>query len=910
YRSFLVFECMDCDLNELVVSRNGRRLPDTVVLDITYQVLNGLDFIHKNDLFHRDIKPENVLIRRHITPTGPGGSSAIVVEAKIADFGLVHDMDFSRPLTDYISTRWYRAPEVLLNCANYSTPIDVWAVGTIVAELATLRPLFPGNNQIDQLRRIFEVLGTPRISAPAAGTEDDGADTNGSWYEGAVHARKLGITFVPSTRKPLDTVIPEVSSAVIQLVDYILVLNPSDRPTARDALNLVSRMLDQTIGEPLAADEDRAQAVPESLHDEDVSELPAAVVPAMKRTSTSPTFGPTGHSSTPVPDIDTPTVPTVSVSASTKTEDDDIVEKVLNDHTFAAPAASLGKANGRLGAAMAAIQDGRISFTPRDKFAQQVINGQIRQQNQNQREPTGAPAEVSIVKSLHREPLRDPRGDLSEFAVGPPGSSHDRAASVLSLSSATSIDSRSFAESAGGSSASAVSIASRQSAEFSVSDLPSPLSSVEPGAATDGLRLYAAAPSVIGDAPMIRALPASSGADTGPGSTRQSVASSTGDSHIRKAPGIPDAALVANSVDEPKEKRKSDAATVDAGRGDDGFVHVSHGSSSEPQSPATVASSPVDSPKTGRLLNLRQKSNLGSPLIRRALSMKKGRPANETAVAAEPMPTATAHRLVLERPAAAPEKLVKRSKSALNVAESQSNSTTAAAATDNGRSSQLDSPVEVSASLLDGIDISAIVAAAMPLTPREKPRKKDEWIANTQVLRQRLGGGASSKNDNEPSATARKRRSSVGDARLATTVRDSAMLGARRPIASGLFSASGASGSCQSRRSTLTETTDRATLSRRSSASSRQFAQTLASRRARDAEVARTKLTSGISLNAQLNEYAAVGDAYLGVRGAKVDILPTMEDQPAFGAHVAAEETDVMASLDSFAPVTFDAGSL
>ncbi|KAJ2846894.1 hypothetical protein GGI22_006128, partial [Coemansia erecta] len=111
YRSFLVFECMDCDLNELVVSRQGRRLPETVILDITYQVLNGLDFIHTNDFFHRDIKPENVLIRRHIMPGGPGGSSTIVVEAKIADFGLVHDMDFSRPLTDYISTRWYRAPE-------------------------------------------------------------------------------------------------------------------------------------------------------------------------------------------------------------------------------------------------------------------------------------------------------------------------------------------------------------------------------------------------------------------------------------------------------------------------------------------------------------------------------------------------------------------------------------------------------------------------------------------------------------------------------------------------------------------------------------------------------------------------------------------------------------------------------
>ncbi|KAJ1724612.1 hypothetical protein LPJ53_001148 [Coemansia erecta] len=950
YRSFLVFECMDCDLNELVVSRNGRRLPDTVVLDITYQVLNGLDFIHKNDFFHRDIKPENVLIRRHITPTGPGGSSAIVVEAKIADFGLVHDMDFSRPLTDYISTRWYRAPEVLLNCANYSTPIDVWAVGTIVSELATLRPLFPGNNQIDQLRRIFEVLGTPRISAPAAGGEDDGADANGSWYEGAVHARKLGITFVPSTRKPLDTVMPEVSSAVIQLVDYMLVLNPSDRPTARDALNLVSRMLDQTIGEPLAGDEDRAQVVPEPMQHEDMDEVPAAVVPAMTKTSTSPTFGPVGRS-TPASAANTPMAPAISVSASTKTEDDDIVEKTLNDHTFAAPAAAPGKSNGRLGAAMAAIQDGRISFTPRDKFAQQVINGQIQQhsangqaqqkaseppnnqqqqqQQQQQRQSIGAPAEVSIVKALHREPLRDPRGDLSDLAVRSAGSSRGRAGSVLSMSSATSIDSRSFAESSGGSSASVV---SRQSATFSVGDLPSPLSasssSVEPGTATGGLRLYAAAPSVIGDAPMIRALPPSSAAASGgSGSARQSVASSVGDSHIRRAPGIPDATVVASSAGEQTEKRKPGAAAAatvaaDNGQGDDGFVHVTRNSpveaSPKPQSAATTtsSSSPVDvpanppstPPKGGRLLGLRQKSNMGNPLIRRALSMKKGRPANDAGAVPAPMPTVTAHKLVLERPVAAPDALIKRSKSALNVAESHPASTSVdvavAAAAD---TTQLDSPTVVSASLLDGIDIGSIVASAMPSTPREKPRKKDEWIANTQFLRQRLGGD---KNDSEPNATARKRRSSVGDARLATTVRDSAMLGARRPIASGLFAPPGAPGSRQSRRSTLTETPDRTTPSRRSSASSRQFAQTLASRRARDADVARAKLASGISWAARLGEYAAVGDDYLGVRVAIDDVMLSTDAQPTVGNQVADDESDVMSGLDSFAPVTFDAGSL
>ncbi|KAJ2348999.1 hypothetical protein GGF43_004476, partial [Coemansia sp. RSA 2618] len=336
YRSFLVFECMDCDLNELVVSRNGRRLPDTVILDITYQILNGLDFIHRSSLFHRDIKPENVLIRRHVTSGGPDGASSIIVEAKIADFGLVHDLDFSRPLTDYISTRWYRAPEVLLNCTNYSTPIDVWAVGTIISELATLRPLFPGANQIDQLRRIFEVLGTPRISAPTQQQQptfdddgdsmaNEGSEDAGSWYEGAVHARKLGIAFVPSSRKPLHTVMPEVSSALTQLIDYLLVLNPATRPTARDGLALVSRMLDQHLGEPQTNNNNNADdaRVPASGEMEDAeaefqavphpvlaSAAPSAnadrVAPRTTHTQSSPSFGPVSAGAVTDPEPSSP----------------------------------------------------------------------------------------------------------------------------------------------------------------------------------------------------------------------------------------------------------------------------------------------------------------------------------------------------------------------------------------------------------------------------------------------------------------------------------------------------------------------------------------------------------------------------------------------------------------------------
>lgn len=104
--------------------------------------------MHKHGFFHRDIKPENLLCN---------GPELI----KIADFGLARETRSRPPYTDYVSTRWYRAPEVLLRSTNYSSPIDIWAIGCIMSELYTLQPLFPGRSEIDQIFRICSILGTP-----------------------------------------------------------------------------------------------------------------------------------------------------------------------------------------------------------------------------------------------------------------------------------------------------------------------------------------------------------------------------------------------------------------------------------------------------------------------------------------------------------------------------------------------------------------------------------------------------------------------------------------------------------------------------------------------------------------------------------------------------------------------------
>lgn len=92
-------------------------------------------YIHRHGYFHRDLKPENLLESNNTI--------------KIADFGLAREVRSKPPFTDYVSTRWYRAPEVILRANNYNSPIDIFAIGCIMAELYKLYPLFPGQNELD-----------------------------------------------------------------------------------------------------------------------------------------------------------------------------------------------------------------------------------------------------------------------------------------------------------------------------------------------------------------------------------------------------------------------------------------------------------------------------------------------------------------------------------------------------------------------------------------------------------------------------------------------------------------------------------------------------------------------------------------------------------------------------------------
>ena len=163
---------------------------------IMHEILQGIAHIHKNGFFHRDMKLENVLVN---------DDGDIV---KIADFGLAREIRSKPPYTDYVSTRWYRAPELLLRSTNYNSPVDIFASGCIFAELILGRPLFAGKSEGDQLMRVCSTLGTP---------------TKLEWPEGHKLASQLGYDFPIMTKTPLEDLLPNASDEAIDLIEKMFI---------------------------------------------------------------------------------------------------------------------------------------------------------------------------------------------------------------------------------------------------------------------------------------------------------------------------------------------------------------------------------------------------------------------------------------------------------------------------------------------------------------------------------------------------------------------------------------------------------------------------------------------------------------------------------------------------------------
>ncbi|KEG02546.1 cdc2-related kinase 2, putative [Plasmodium vinckei vinckei] len=206
-RLILVFEHLDQDLKKLIDVCDGG-LESVTAKSFLLQLLNGIAYCHEHKVLHRDLKPQNLLINRE-------------GELKIADFGLARAFGIpARRYTHEVVTLWYRAPDILMGSKKYSTPIDIWSVGCIFAEMVNGRPLFPGVSDTDQLMRIFKILGTP----------------NSQNWPDVFKLPKYDPNFPVYEPLPWETVIKGLDDTGIDLLSKMLKLDPNQRITAKQAI--------------------------------------------------------------------------------------------------------------------------------------------------------------------------------------------------------------------------------------------------------------------------------------------------------------------------------------------------------------------------------------------------------------------------------------------------------------------------------------------------------------------------------------------------------------------------------------------------------------------------------------------------------------------------------------------------
>ncbi|XP_067251057.1 mitogen-activated protein kinase 14A isoform X1 [Chanodichthys erythropterus] len=242
---YLVTHLMGADLNNIV---KCQKLTDDHVQFLIYQILRGLKYIHSADIIHRDLKPSNlavnedcelkvslsyyfhshenvvthtlIVIKCIVSPISLLFYFIIFFASQILDFGLARHTDDE--MTGYVATRWYRAPEIMLNWMHYNMTVDIWSVGCIMAELLTGRTLFPGTDHIDQLKLIMLLVGTPgpellmKISSESART----------YINSLPQMAKRNFADVFIGANPL----------AVDLLEKMLVLDTDKRITAAEAL--------------------------------------------------------------------------------------------------------------------------------------------------------------------------------------------------------------------------------------------------------------------------------------------------------------------------------------------------------------------------------------------------------------------------------------------------------------------------------------------------------------------------------------------------------------------------------------------------------------------------------------------------------------------------------------------------
>ncbi|MCD7453928.1 Mitogen-activated protein kinase 9 [Datura stramonium] len=209
---YVVFELMECDLQHVIKANDS--LTREHYQFFLYQLLRGLKYMHTANVFHRDLKPKNILANADC-------------KLKICDFGLARAAFGDTPSaifwTDYVATRWYRAPELCGSFYSKYTPaVDMWSLGCIFAEMLTKKPLFPGKNVIHQLDLITDLLGSPSTEVISRIKNDK--------------ARRYLSSMKKKTAIPLSQKFPDIDPLAVRLLELLIAFDPRDRPSAEEAL--------------------------------------------------------------------------------------------------------------------------------------------------------------------------------------------------------------------------------------------------------------------------------------------------------------------------------------------------------------------------------------------------------------------------------------------------------------------------------------------------------------------------------------------------------------------------------------------------------------------------------------------------------------------------------------------------
>eukprot|EP01028_Stygiella_incarcerata_P010920 TRINITY_DN592_c1_g1_i3.p1 TRINITY_DN592_c1_g1~~TRINITY_DN592_c1_g1_i3.p1 ORF type:complete len:319 (-),score=82.14 TRINITY_DN592_c1_g1_i3:1718-2674(-) len=209
----LVFEYLEKDLKRYMDENDGP-LDMMTIKSFLYQLIRSVEFCHSHNVLHRDLKPQNLLI------SSEG-------ELKLGDFGLARAFGIPvRKYTHEVVTLWYRSPDVLLGSQKYGTPVDMWSVGCIFAEMVNGRPLFPGRTEVDELLRIFRVLGTPSVETwPSMATLPH--------YKTFMSSEEFTRHHPPQAAV---NVVPRLDDAGLDLLGHMLQYEPANRITAAQAL--------------------------------------------------------------------------------------------------------------------------------------------------------------------------------------------------------------------------------------------------------------------------------------------------------------------------------------------------------------------------------------------------------------------------------------------------------------------------------------------------------------------------------------------------------------------------------------------------------------------------------------------------------------------------------------------------